>query len=403
MSKRSILTRLAILVPALVLIGALITTTMSCGGGIFPVATSSNTATPTATASAGSGSFAYVTDFNTGKVVEFARNTTAGSLTRGTIANAGAKSGPVGEAVTADNQSLFVVNSSDNNIYAYNIVNGTPAAASTTNEGSGTQPQKIAINSAETQVFVTNHGNGANGSITGWTLNSSTRQLSNKQTTPSSFGLASPFDVAIDPSGDFLYVTDNAGHTVRSFTINSDNTLSQLSSVTLTGTALATPVDLVQDPSGDNLYVTDNTNGVIWVLGINTGVLTLSSTPQVPLGQTGNGPFGIGAATIPSSSDEFLFAANFASSTIWSFPFASAGVPASPTAFGSGNVTGPKELIIDPQQLNLYTADNGDGTVAWWSINPSVCGALVSVCFQHKYATEGSSTSTGPISVVLTH
>ncbi len=401
-SKRSILTRLAIVVPALVLIGALITTTMSCGGGIFPVATSSNTATPTATVSPGSGSFAYVTDFNTGKVVECKRNTSTGGLTVGTAVQAGATSGPVGAAVTQNNAFLFVANSADDNIYGYKIpASGVPSAVSTTAEGTNSAPQKIAISSDDSFLFVANGGkNAASGSVTSWNLDDSTGNLITPQTIP---GPVSPFGIIVDNTDSFLFVADNGGGRVYSYSISSSGALNQLSNpLSLNGAAVGKPVDLFEDPHGTFLYVTDNNSSVVSAFSISSGVLTFSTFIPTTF-SSATAPFGIAVGTVSGTNQ--ILTANTGTGDIWSFLLTTPGVPNVPIAWPTSGspVSGPKGLVIDPQGLNIYTADNGDGTVAQWSINPSVCGASTTVCFKGSARTEGSSTTSGPLDVELTH
>lgn len=396
MSKRSILARLAILVPALVLTVAMVST-MSCGGGLFPEV--NNSKTPTATPSGGTGAFAFVTDFNTGKVVSFTRNLTTGGLKRGDSAKAGAAKGPTGMAVSPNNSFLYVLNSSDNNIYGYTISSsGAPSPFATpTSEGANSAPQQAAITPNGTLMYVTNAGTGANGSLTVWQVNTSSGALTNPLTTTG--GFASPFGVVTD--GNFVYMADNRGGTIRSFQITNTTTgaISQITSIPSLGTSNGNPVDLVIDPvNTNNLYVSDNVTGVIAAFSILNGALTFSTV--VPSSATANAPFGIGVADL--TSGEFILTANQGSNSIWASLLANPGIPGQPTAF-TGSISQPKGLAIDPQNQNAYTADNGDGTVAQWALNASCGGTTNVVCFVGAAQTEAGSSTSGPFNVILTH
>ena len=394
MSKRSILVNFAILVPALALCAAVLST-VSCGGGLFPevTATSTSSATPTP----GTGEFGYVTDFNTGKVVKLTRNTSSGGITPGQAVKAGATQGPKGLALTFSNDFLYVANNKDNNVYAYSIQsNGVPSPLPTASfsDGSGSGPEQIAINPSSTLLWVTNGGSSSTpGSITFYAINSSSGELTNNG---SLSGLSSPFGVITD--GTYLYVADHGAGNVNSYTIDtSTGGLTLLSSVSNLGSGVTggTPVKLAFDPSGSFIYVDDQDTGAVSSIAVSSGALS-QAVPFFP--SSSIDPIGLAIAQL--SSGNFLLAAYQGTNQIGSYLISPAGTLLTPNLSTSTNVQAPTGIVVDPQFANAYTANQNDGTVAQWTLTGS-CGATV--CFVGKMQTESGSSTSGPFDLILTH
>jgi DNA-binding beta-propeller fold protein YncE len=107
-----------------------------------------------------------------------------------------------------------------------------------------------------------------------------------------------PYGIAIDPSGQFLYVSNGVDGTVSGFTINATTgVLTSMGAAVLTGagSVLATPTALAVDPSSQYLYVA---NGDGPTAAPNAGTITLMTITPVtgvpvkvgaPLAATNNG------------------------------------------------------------------------------------------------------------------
>src|SRR5208282_3875822 len=216
----------AFLPPILLLVGTI--GTVSCGKSFFPTVTATNTSSSSPTATATTGTFAFVTNFNDGKLSEFTRNTTTGKLTLvGTVA-AGSKAGPQGLAATGN--FLYAANSKDDTVLQYTIGSGavlTPIGTGSVSDGAGTGPQQVVINPAGTFLWAANT---SKGTISGWAITSGTGQLTS--------------------SGPLLQV----GTAVPSL-----------------GTSNGNPGLMVIDSTGTYLYVDDLTNGVVSLFNISTG------------------------------------------------------------------------------------------------------------------------------------
>ncbi|MGC2302229.1 lactonase family protein [Candidatus Binatus sp.] len=387
------------LIPAVVLMAAVLHTA-SCtnNNGLLPQDNGNGSNTPTATPTGGTGALAFVTNFNDGKVSSFTRNTTTGVLKHTGQVTAGAKKGPKGVVAAPSGSFLYVANNSDDNIYEFSVsqTDGTltPLSPASVSNGSGSGPDEIAINPAGSFLWVTG---AKKGTVTPYSINTSTGQLT--QVTTKVTGLVKPFGIAADSSGSFVYVADNGAGLVYSYSIGSSGTLSQIGSPVFDlGSAGGTPGFIAIDPAGTFIYVTDLNAGVLSVIQTTSGALSFGSI--VPSTTTGNVPIGIGYATL--SSGNFIYTANQASSSLWYFLLTVPGFPSSPVAFGTGNLSAPTGLVVDPQNAFLYTTNQNAGTVSQFSLSPTCSAAPGPPCFVGNVATESpSNANSGPFGITL--
>jgi len=406
----------AIFPPLLLLAGTV--GMVACGGSIFPTvtATKTPTATPTGTAStptatptgtkstptatpAGTASpstLAFASNFNSGTISEFTRNTTTGALTRVNAVAAGSKRGPKGMAITPNNRFLYATNFVDSTILEYSIQsNGTFASIGAVSDGAGSGPEMIAINSAGTFLWVTNFGNGT---ISAWSIGSN-GALTAVQTIS---GLSGPFGLVLNSSESILYVADNKAGLIYTFTVNSNGTLSQsgVAVPSLPVGARGSPGLMTINPTGSFLYVDDLTNGVVVQFNITTGSPVVGT--NFPATFTSNVPVGIGIAVL--SSITYVLTANQGAGNTWAFQILNGGTLSLPP-HSSGSVSAPTGLAVDPQNAFAYTANQGDGTVGIFKLNAACPSVVQAVCQSTTIATETNPPSNGsaPFGVVLTH
>jgi 6-phosphogluconolactonase len=398
-SRRNTIKNIIRLIPAVVMIAALLNTA-SCNSnnGLFPqVHGGGGSKTPTSTPTAGTGALAFVTNFNDGKVSSFKRNPTTGALTlTKPQVTAGAKKGPKGLVASPGNGSfLYVANNADDNIYEFSVnqTNGalTPLGTPSISNGSGSGPDEIAINPAGTFLFVTGFNNGT---VTTYAINSGTGQLT-KGTKVT--GLVHPFGISADSTGAFVYVADNGAGLVYSYGINSTSgALTKIGSVANLGLPGGTPGFIAIDPAGTFIYVTDLNAGVLSIIQTSP----FAAAPTVPSNTTGNVPIGIGYATL--SSGNFLYTANQGNSSLWSFLVVAPGNVSQPVEFGTGNLSAPTGLVVDPQNAFLYTTNQNAGTVSQFSLSPTCSAAPGPPCFVSNVATENPANSnSGPFGITL--
>jgi DNA-binding beta-propeller fold protein YncE len=395
-SGRIALKNIIRLIPAVVILAATLNT-VSCGnsGLLTPVNSGSNT--PTATPTTGTGALAFVTNFNDGMVSSFTRNTTTGVLKLKSQMTAGAKKGPKGVVAAPSGSFLYVANNKDGNIYQFSInpTNGalTPLAPASISNGSGSGPDEIAINPAGTFLWVTGAGDGT---VTTYAINSSTGQLTNNGQVK---GFSSPFGIAVDSGGNNVYLADHGSGLVYWYSVGAAGALSIVGTpIPDLGVSAGAPGFIAIDPSGSYIYVTDLSAGVLSV--IQTIASQLAFILTQPSSTSANVPIGIGYATVGGFG--YVFTANQGGSTLWSFQLTGPGNPVIPVAFGSGNVSAPTDLVVDPQNAFLYTTNQNAGTVSQFSLNPTCSGAPGPPCFVGSVATESPANSnSGPFGITL--
>ena len=396
--RASALKNLVQVIPAVVILAATLNT-LSCrtSGGI---GSSSGSASPTSTSTA-VGSLAFVTNFKDGKVSSFTRNTTTGVLKHTGQVTAGGKNGPRGVVASPNGQFLYVANVGDDNIYEFSIsqTKGTLTSLAKVANGNGTGPDELALNSNGTLLWVTNKTKGT----VGWyTVNTSTG-LINASSGSSIGGFNTPFGIAVHPRLPVLYVSDMATGLIQPMSYDtSTGVLAKNFPAVHSASPLAnTPAAIVIDSAGDTLFTPDQGNGEVSPFSIATsGALAGALTPQLAVNNSsvGDAPLGIGIGT--NNIAEYLFTANSGGSTVSSFLVQNSTMPQTPPVTVSG-YNAPKGLVVDPQNMYVYTADSGDGTVGQATImNNKTCTSQI--CANTTIPTESpANPASGPFGITL--
>jgi 6-phosphogluconolactonase (cycloisomerase 2 family) len=392
LSRRASLKNLVRLVPAVVIIAAMLNM-LSCGNGGLLQQDSGGDGSPTATPTSGAGNLAFVTNYSDGKVSSFTRNITTGVLKHTGQVTAGKKNGPRGVVASPGGTFLYVANIGDDNIYEYSIdsTNGTltPLSPAAVSNGSGTEPDELAINSNGTLLWVT----GKAGTVTSYTVNTTTGQITS---VGSISGFTTPFGITLHPSLPVLYVSDTTTGLVQPMTYNTTTgaLTKNFTAVHSSDPAADTPAAIAIDPGGVSLFIADQTIGEVSSFSIDgTGALTPEFT--FANSSTSDAPLGLGIAV--NTGVEYLFTANFGGSSISSFVATGTTVTTPPTLASGYNA--PKGLMVDPQDAFVYTADSGDGTVGQAIIN-GTCGSQI--CAGTTIPTESpANKNSGPFGITL--
>jgi 6-phosphogluconolactonase (cycloisomerase 2 family) len=178
------------------------------------------------------------------------------------------------------------------------------------------------------------------------------------EVTPRTNAGSVPTILAIDSTGNFLYVGNSGSEDISVFSI--DATSGALTPVQqLIGTTApigVAPMNMKLSPSGDFLYVTGGqTQGFVEVFSVNQGVLSPLQPNSVFL--TGNGPFGLAI----DSAGKFLYTANKQDNTVSEFTINSDGslTPLQNSPLG-GLFTGPVSLFIDNSGKYLYVSSSAN-------------------------------------------
>jgi DNA-binding beta-propeller fold protein YncE len=199
--------------------------------------------------------------------------------------------------------SVYRINSSSGAL-------STVKAASSALFAAGTEPVGAAVDPTGKFLYVTNHGENntyipiASGStVSAYTINSTTGAISAVSGSPFP-AVEGPWGIAIDPTGKLLYITNTGsksavavgGNTVSAYTIDSSSgALSAVSgSPFLAGKK---PHDIAIDPRGKFLYVTNNAGNNLSAYTINSSTGALTAVGGSPFA-AGTGPWSIAVTTV---------------------------------------------------------------------------------------------------------
>src|SRR5262249_5710361 len=139
--------------------------------------------------------------------------------------SSGAVNGPMGLAVAATNDLVFVANAADSKVYDFQIQQSGSTLGNLTNLGSiaaGNTPQMVAIHFTDKYVYGTNAGSRH---LSEYVINSSGLLVANG--TASGFA-GKPFGILAHPSAGFVYVSDNTAGVIYTLAIAGNGTLSQV-------------------------------------------------------------------------------------------------------------------------------------------------------------------------------
>ena len=330
------------------------------------------------------GRFAFVADATLDNLSAFTINPITGALTLVNSLSTG--NSPNAVAVTPDGQFVYTANQDGASvatpganpgisIFSVNPASGALIVAGTQATAAGSFPQAITIDPSGKFALV---ADGANATLLVFSINPASGALTpvgSPVAAASNVG-GNPSSIAVDPSDQFVYVTDQYEAQVFSFAFNAvTGALTPLaSSPTTSGN---TPVWVSIDPTGQLLYVSNQTDATASAWTIN-GAGALTATAGSPYGAefaAGGNP----EVVAIDPTDQFLYVTDVVESTVVGFNIAPttgvlSAMAGSPFTVGGG----PWGEAIDPSGQFLYTTNSYDGTISMFTINATT-GALTPV------------------------
>jgi 6-phosphogluconolactonase (cycloisomerase 2 family) len=230
----------------------------------------------------------------------------------------------------------------------------TPATIPT-----GFFPQNIAIDPSGKFIYTANSDDDT---VSMFTVNQTTGLLT--PTTPATVPTGgSPAFITVHPSGKFVYVTNQFDATVSMYSVDPvTGVLSPLTPATVRGGDFGITVD----PSGRFAYAVGNIVGFIFQYTIdpNTGILQPGSTPVI---RVGTGPTTI--AVDPTS--HFAYVVNRNDNTVGMFTINQTDGTLTPNAtptIHTGQL--PFRILFDPAKRFLYV-DNEESPASIYTVNPN--------------------------------
>jgi 6-phosphogluconolactonase (cycloisomerase 2 family) len=186
---------------------------------------------------------------------------------------------------------LFVANQGSNDVSVFSIGSSASLTAVGTFQaapivaGTSAAPSGVAITPSGAFLYVSDFGEN---SVSGFAVNSSSGVLTAVPGSPFAAG-SSPTGLAIDPSGKYLYVANEGSNNASAFEICASSlpgcpSTPDGSLVPVTGSPFSAglgPLSLAVDPSGNFLYVADTNSNQLSAFRINlsSGALTPLTTP----------------------------------------------------------------------------------------------------------------------------
>jgi 6-phosphogluconolactonase len=227
-------------------------------------------------------------------------------------------------------------------------------------------------------VYVVNTGSNT---ISGYNIDGNTGALNPIPGSPFAAG-AAPVSVAVHPTGKFALVANRcdgtaacANGSVSVYTINSSSgILSPAKGSPFTSGSLTTSVAI--DPTGKFAFVSSQcvnscSSGAVSAYAINSATGTLTPAP--------GSPFAVGLFPTPVAVDptgKFAYVANEGSSNVSAYTIASTTGALNPVS-GSPFATGsnPTSVAVDPTGKFAYVVNFGSNTISGYGID-STTGAL---------------------------
>jgi 6-phosphogluconolactonase (cycloisomerase 2 family) len=317
-----------------------------------------------------SGQFAYVANKGSSNISIYNVNASTGALTP-LAASSKMITGnsPTSIAISKGATSLsyvpkftYAVNNVSNTVSTYRFFGNTTTHAAVALPTGSTEPVSIAVDPAGEFAYVTNQNGGSTGTVTVYSINASHGGLTFVKTE----GLIETelSSVVVDPSGQFIYVLSDQLDQVFSFLITDDGTFGSGSS---TATGLD-PSFLAIDPSGKFAYVANSGSDTISMYSIDTSTGALTGQGSV---EAGNSPSAIAIAP----SGQFAYVIGTSSSEVLSYTINNGtGALAQTAAIDTG--VAPLSIAIDPSGQFAYVTsravtDVDPGYVSVYNINAS--------------------------------
>jgi 6-phosphogluconolactonase (cycloisomerase 2 family) len=292
-------------------------------GALSPFNTFASGKTPTSITTDPTGRFIYVTSSGDDAISAYTINASTGALSLiGGTPTAILQSDPVAIAIDPSGRFLYIANTGSDSISIYEITTSSGALSSVGSPvviSAGSNPTSLAIDPTGRYLYVTN-SNAIFDDIWSYEINPADGTLTLNQASVSGTDMDAPVDIAIDPSGRFLYTANNrlinGKCWVSGFALDPNNgNLSELTNSpfsTETATSFnCNPTSISADPLGEYIYSAGTTDRIlVYSMNPSNGDLSLSSNALAS-----NDPYSLAI----DESGGYLYSANFLGQDVSAF------------------------------------------------------------------------------------
>lgn len=286
----------------------------------------------------------------------------------GFFVNPGSTSTTSGTGSTSDDY-VYVANATTNTLAGFAVGTGTLTAVTDSPYALSFSPQSLAVNPANTLLYV-----GGTSLVYVFSIGSGGELSVLNNGSP--VAICDAVSMDISPDGNWLFVLDGNGVAIDQYEINSSTgVLTQATGATYSITsATVVPRSLKVAPDGDYVFAALGTAGeLVFSLSESTGVLSEVQMLSAPSSTTSDNALAVSAESnylyiARSGTDGGVAAYSIASNT-----GALSLVSGSPFAAG----TQPYALALNDAGTDLYVANRGDGTISAYTVGSS--GGLTAV------------------------
>ena len=297
--------------------------------------------------------------------------------------------GPASIAVDPTGKFAYVANGGCPDTFAGNVsmfgIDGTTGALTSIGSPVAADfgPHSVTVDASGKFVYVANDGafEVTGGSVSMYTINAATGALTSTGTIdspcapPPSPGSCSPFSVAVDPSGKFVYATNEGGFAPTSISMYSVN--GTTGALTFRGvvSAAGRAVSVTVDPSDKFAYVATwndppGSAGNVSMYSIDGGTGALTSIGTI---SAGTNP----VAVAVDSKGKFAYVANSGSNDLSMYTInTTTGALTSTGTIAAG--AQPVSVAVDPTGKFAYVVNSTSNDVSMYTIDATT-GALTSV------------------------
>jgi 6-phosphogluconolactonase (cycloisomerase 2 family) len=247
-----------------------------------------------------------------------------------------AGAGPFSVAVDPTGRFVYVANQFSANVSAYSIngatgaltpISGSPFAA-------GTNPFSVVVHPTGKFLYVVNI---VSGNVSAYSINAATGALTPISGSPFGAGHESAL-AAVSPSGLFYWVPNFSDNNIQSYSVNV--TTGALTSLGVTTSSGSGPTSVAVDPTGSFVYVTDQFSGDVSAYLGAAGLLVANGSPAT------GAPATRFSAVDPSG--RFLYTSNFTlSGTVTAYSIGATGTLTLIGTVSAGSL--PASVAITPK------------------------------------------------------
>jgi 6-phosphogluconolactonase (cycloisomerase 2 family) len=340
---------------------------------------------------------------------------------------------------TGSGDYVYIANQTTGTLAAFSVGSSAVTAISGSPYSLGFTPYAVAVNPANTIVFVSGINSGV-GFIDAFSIGSSGGLTLLAQ---NNVGLADPISMDVSPDGQWLIGLDGNGLTVDQYQINTSNgqlTLANGQTYVISN-ATVVPRGLKISPNGNFVFAAIGTAGdLVFPFNTSTGVLSSPGRLTLPanvsdnalavsasggyvyiarsgtngglavytvsstgvLNEVSGSPFAAGSqpfSVVTSTNGSYVYVANQADSTISGYSLSSTGTATAVSGSPFSNSSGPSALAVDNSGKYLLAISHaGSPDLTLYSFDSTTAGKLNQIS-----STSTGTDPTGPVAIAATH